>query len=271
MLLTDLKNFHSKFVNPKVRRLNLEVFSLFGNLPLELPHLKIAALKFIYCEGKLAHGFCLPPAVKTFKSLDSPSDGLSTSAVAEEYLRFFHVDCRTACQQLQLNMLTQFFGNVDKYMFAKLLISEPAARDEGLRECAHKYRERLVRWLPNNRIPVGTWREVPVEAAVLGAMQPKVIKYDDQGRPVTKQDEMTEECSEIFGWSSFMNTSCFENVLCETRMRTLILAQLHILHSSLPPLTENDLQLIKGGTCGGGVHVLAMKGMEAGSLRMALS
>ena len=46
--LVDLKTFHTKFVNPQVRRLKLEVFSLLSFLPLDMPHLKIAALKYTY-------------------------------------------------------------------------------------------------------------------------------------------------------------------------------------------------------------------------------
>ena len=127
--LEDLKAFHTKFVNPQIRRLRLDTFCLLGHLPLDMPHLKVAALKFVYVEGKLAHGFCAAPSAAMFKRLGNPAEGFSASVVAEEHLRFFHIDCLAACQQLEAATRTKFFGNVDKDMFAKLLLTEPAARD----------------------------------------------------------------------------------------------------------------------------------------------
>ena len=43
--LRDLMSFHSKFVNPHLRRLRLDVFRAVANLPMETPHLQTAALK----------------------------------------------------------------------------------------------------------------------------------------------------------------------------------------------------------------------------------
>ena len=43
--LRGLMNFHSKFVNPHLRRLRLDVFRVVANLPMETPHLQTAALK----------------------------------------------------------------------------------------------------------------------------------------------------------------------------------------------------------------------------------
>ena len=55
----------------------------------------------------------------------------------------------------------------------------------------------------------------------------------------------------------------------ETFSKTLIAAHIHMLHAQLPPFSEDDVQVVKGGTCGAGVHVLAAKAMNARTLFMA--
>ena len=45
-------------------------------------------------------------------------------------------------------------------------------------------------------------------------MQPKLIKYDDRGLPLTKQGELAKAAeTETFSWSVFMGTQCFVDVL----------------------------------------------------------
>ena len=55
----------------------------------------------------------------------------------------------------------------------------------------------------------------------------------------------------------------------DTGLKCLILAHIHMLHCRIPTITQSHLKMVKGGTRGGGVRVMAMKAMEAGALRMA--
>ena len=101
-------------------------------------------------------------------------------------------------------------------------------------------------------------------------MQPKIIKYDATGRPLTKQVEvMSEYRTEENGWSAFIDTSCMVDALEETAIKCLILSHIHMLHRRLPAITEKHLNVAEGGTRGGGVRVIAVKAMGAGFLRMA--
>ena len=120
--------------------------------------------------------------------------------------------------------------------------------------------------------PVASSVEEGAPSSSTTAMQPKVIMHDVSRRPVTKQEQKALDVpSEVYGWSSFMATSCTQNMMGETCMMCLILGRLHRLHAQLPPLTESDLKLSKGDTRGGGVRVVVLKGMEARQLRMAPS
>ena len=108
VFLRDLTNSHSKFVNPQRRRLRLDAFRATCLLPLEMPHVKIAALKYMYVEGKLAHDFCQPPTQAVLKNLALPTGSSAVSAVAEvdDYLCFFHVDLHFIVEQLDRNRIT---------------------------------------------------------------------------------------------------------------------------------------------------------------------
>ena len=58
--LKSLQAFTSRFVNPEVRRLRLAAFAAVASLPLEMPRLKIACLKWSYQQPP-SFGFCPNP------------------------------------------------------------------------------------------------------------------------------------------------------------------------------------------------------------------
>ena len=108
-------------------------------------------------------------------------------------------------------------------------------------------------------------------AGELETLQPKVLLYDDRGRPVTRQEEREEagRATEVFAWSTFMQTSTVVESLQDSCQKGLILSHLQLLHSLLPAVTEADLKVVKNDIQGGGVRVVALKAMQAGALRMA--
>ena len=273
--LHDLKEFHQKFVNPQVRRLRLDAFAVANLLPLEMPHLKVAFVKHLYVEGKLAHGFCLTPSIRYVKCLADTTEGQTASAVAEDILRFFHVTCRAAIEKLDHGMRTKFFGNLDKDIFAKLANADDSSgRESAVRMCGTAYHKRLTRMVTGEKVPAFTHGGGEMSAGATSAaaptMQPKVIVYDEAGRPLTRQDQIvTETLAEEYGWSAFMQTSCMVDMVEETCIKSMILTHIHLLHQQLPTITDEHVKSIKGGTRGGGVHVVAAKAMKEGELRMA--
>jgi hypothetical protein len=89
----DLMAFHQHFVDPKVRRLRLNVFATMSELGLNFPHLKIAGITHAYsCDAKrVQHGFCEAATVKMVK--DAVLKDGKVCQQAEDILRWFHVDC----------------------------------------------------------------------------------------------------------------------------------------------------------------------------------
>jgi hypothetical protein len=69
--IQDLRSFHERFVDPKVRKIRLSVFGFMNLLKLDMPHLKVAGVKFVYsCDQKLLkNGFCEAVGVKHVRDL----------------------------------------------------------------------------------------------------------------------------------------------------------------------------------------------------------
>jgi hypothetical protein len=107
--LNDLRRFHEKFVDPTVRRIRLAAFQAANMLPLEWPHLKVALVKFVYCEGKIVQGFCSHLTAKQVRCLFDTTELRATTALAEDLLQFFHVLCDAATKTVSLAVLTKFF------------------------------------------------------------------------------------------------------------------------------------------------------------------
>ena len=273
VFLQDLKAFHQRFVNPKLRKARLEAFAVANLLPIEMPRLKVASLKHVYVDTKVSHGYCLSVTLKIMKTLVDTAEGRAASAVAEQILRFFHVDCNGVLKKNDGGFLIKFLGNLDKDIFGKLINTEPSAvAESAVRACGATYHKRLLRSMGDVKVPKFRFGLVESTAAAPSAsvvMQPQLIEYDSRGRPLSKQAEQSSEVQEVYGWSKFMATSGVVDSMNETCIKTLILAHLHMLHFQLPPITEAHLKMVKGNIRGGGVRVVAVSAMEQGTLRMA--
>ena len=270
--LHDLKAFHQHFVNAHKRRLRLDAFSMAIAFPLDRPHLKVASLKYLYVEGRYDRGFCNPVSVKHV--IEKPQ-GQAASAVAEDILRFFHVECGPALKSLRTHTRIRFLGNIDKDIFGKLIVADhPAAPDLGIRACGARYYKRLVKMVPPGPVPAFTLGPLsPVTPAVAEGqpdMQPRIIQYDAAGQPLTRQDATSSTGRpEVYGWFAFLETSTMTDAIQEIYMKSAILSHLSMLHRQMPPVTDEHLTIEKGGVRGGGVHVLAAKDLAVGALRMA--
>ena len=273
IFLQDLKTFHQRFVNPKIRRVRLDAFAAANALPIEMPHLKVALLKYVYVASKTSHGYCVSVPIKAIKTLSANAQSRAASAVAEQILRFFHVDCIDLYKKSDDGFLTRFLGNLDKDIVCKLINSDPLAADNAVRARGADYHRRLTRAAAGAKVPKYIFGQGASTANAPGAvvaMQPKVIEYDSKGRPLSKQKEQSSETQrEEFGWAKFMESSCARDSMTDTCAKTLILAHLHMLHFQLPRPTEAHLKIVKGDIRGGGVRVVAVSAMKEGALRMA--
>ena len=108
--LNDLRAFHQRFVNPHLRRLRMDAFAHCNTLPIEMPHVKVAMIKHLYVDAKLQHGYCASVSLKSMRSLSESAAGRTASAVAEDVLRFFHVDCKEAMENLAGGFNIKFLG-----------------------------------------------------------------------------------------------------------------------------------------------------------------
>ncbi|MCP4245162.1 MAG: hypothetical protein GY772_31875, partial [bacterium] len=94
--LQDLREFHEKWVDPKVRRVRLSVFGLLSQMPLAHPFLKIAGLKWVYsCPAKFVrHTFCEALTPREIRSTFAVAEYADAAHLGEKVLRYFHVACR---------------------------------------------------------------------------------------------------------------------------------------------------------------------------------
>lgn len=119
--LGDLRQFHEKFVNPELRRVKLSVFAVANAIPLGCPHVRVAALKWVYTQGKdkIRNGFIEALPLRVGRAIASPSMKPATE-VAEVALRFCHVQCAPALSQLTVHAKVKLLGNIDTAVFGVL-------------------------------------------------------------------------------------------------------------------------------------------------------
>ena len=154
MFLQDLKSFHQRFVNPQLRKARLEAFASANVLPIEMPHLKVASSKHVYVDVKVSHGYCASVSLKVMKALVETAEGRAASVVAEQILRFFHVDCNEVLKKNDGGFIIKFLGNLDKDIFGKLINTEPSAvAESAVRACGASYHKRLLRSVGDAKVP----------------------------------------------------------------------------------------------------------------------
>ena len=104
-------------------------------------------------------------SAKAIKTLVGTAEGQSASAVAEDNLRYFHVDYGSAVRKLGAGMRIKLYGNLDTDFVGKRLMTETAALcQSAVRACAANYHTRLQRMLPDTK----TSRFQPRTSCILG-------------------------------------------------------------------------------------------------------
>ena len=197
-------------MDPKCRRLRLASSGHLNVLPLELPYLKIAGLKYVYANASLEPGYCKVPPAKMFANL-LKLDMEKTSAVAEGVLCFFHVRGAKDAK-LSVGDKVKFFGNIDKDIFRALAApceeSSPESRRLRILHLAGASHTRLQQL---SRAVAGEVPDLPFQVLADGKssptqktlLQPRVIKYNE-GKAIATQDSLVHEpVLENFAWGAF--------------------------------------------------------------------
>ena len=259
----DLMAFHQHFVDPKVRRLRLNVFAAMSEFGLKFPHLKIAGIKAAYsCDAKrVQHGFCEAATLKMVKD-DVTKDG-AVCQQAEDILRWFHVDCHRqsedSTRENGVHMdFARVLGVLDREVFGGLVGSRGDNKLDEVFKAGHKAYIKLDGIATKIGITLGSYPFTVVSGASTVvekdsassrstpvALAPKIIQYSG-GVAITAQDEVTKrDVMESLQWRSFMQTAELQHSLAADANKAAAWLAIQRLYTSLP--IQDGLAILRGG------------------------
>ena len=288
--LPDLRAFHERFVDPKIRRLRLIDFAAMNQFPNDMPYLKVAGIKFAYaCDPRLVlHGFCQAIKAKDVRDALSTAGLKAVAGEANGLLDFFHRRClpsgpkkagptSPAVAGTSKAMRTQFFANLDKDVFGMVVgpMLEGPKRAALLASCGHAY-FRMARMFPGHPFPSFPYALPPVPAEGPNAgkaptkadvLVPKVITFEG-GVPVTQQASVVDGVRlELFDWSGFMQTAEAAGPLDEEAARSAVACALTSLRRHNRG-GGDDMHIWRGGE-NKNLRVVAARLIKKGELKIA--
>ena len=287
--LPDLRAFHGKFVDPKLRRVRLSDFAAVNLWPDNMPHMKVAGVKAAYaCDPKaLRGGFCEALSSKSVREVMGNDEAADIAAQAEKLLAFFHISClptsvavvsdAVVSARLKADRI-KFLGSIDKDVYR--LVAAPTSvfsdfvgrRVAVINICAEEY-VRMLALFPGVSMPnfpeelpgiaLPTALSGAAEAAEGKPLAPKVLQFDKTGTPLNHQDSIIRgPMVEQFAWHTFMSSEEATKPLCEELARSTIMQAIGALArwaggdhggdvrgGGGQPWTE--LQITKGGEASG--------------------
>ncbi len=156
----DLRSFHERFVDPKVRRVRLIDFAAMNLFPHDMPYLKVAGIKYAYaCDHQFVkHGFCEGLSTKGVRDALSTAGLKAVAGDTNSLLDFFHRPClpdgpaggsasavagpaSPVVMGKDKSTRSEVLGNLDKDVFGILLgpLTEAPRREALLVACGHAY------------------------------------------------------------------------------------------------------------------------------------
>jgi hypothetical protein len=294
--LPDLRAFHERFVDPKVRRIRLSDFAIMNMLPVDMPYLKIAGIKHAYaCDAKyVRHGFCEVLSPKAVRDVVSKPSLKAIAADAEQLLDFFHRSCWPADRvkgvlaavavpavaaenaiTLKSNRL-KFLCNLDKDVFGIVVGSLPEAsrRPSLLEACGLAYL-RMRQLFPEvsfqsypHALPTTAVAVQDRSPQACLQLCPKVLTYVN-GKPVTTQETLVVGASlEVFDWATHMDTSeVLDHITCEAA-RSAIICAIETLRQQTR-CSRADVHILRGGDHKTAVRAVAARLLSKGELIIA--
>ena len=290
--LPDLRAFHERFVDPKLRRVRLSDFAIMNLLPGEMPYLKVAGMKYAYaCDPKhVRHGFCEALTAKSVRDVLSKPSLKAMAVDAEQLLDFFHRSCwpddrvegvlpavagsavaAGNASTLKANRL-KFLCNLDKDVFGIVAgsLPEDSRRPSLLEACGRSYL-RMRQLFPEVSFPSfphALPNPAVAVAECIPRLSPKVISYVD-GKPVTKQEAIVKGPSlEVFDWASHMETAEVSNQITGEAARSAIICAIETLRQHTR-CSRDDVHILRGGDQKGVVRVVAARLLSKGELIIA--
>ena len=252
--LPDLRAFHERFVDPKLRRIHLSVFAIMNLFPVGMPYLKVAGIKYAYaCDAKFVrHGFCEALTAKVVRDVLSKPALTAMAVDAEELLDFFHRGCWPAVAGTITSDANRvkFMSNIDKDVFGIVAGSLPEAsrRPMLLDACGRAYlrMRQLFPEVPFRSFPHALPTTAEAATECITKLSPKMITYVD-GKPVNQQDAIVVgNALEVFDWASHMETAEVTDHMTAESARSAIICALATLrqHTSC---SRDDVHVLRGG------------------------
>jgi len=282
----DLRAFHEKFVNPRLRRLKLSSFGVVAQLPITLPFLKVAAVKWMYGipAQDVKKGSCDVLHKQDLRPLISDQAWQAVAVAAEEALRFFHSDIAHHVATLPPARRAKVYGVLDRAVFGAILPSahafNAAAAAEELPKQVdsyyHKMSKELATSLGTPPFALGGPVEgkVGVEPSDRGGgnmLRPKVIAFDAEGKPTNRQDERLALDSrrrlEEYSWSEFLGTEEIRSSMRLESARCVLFQALEAQQSSWQ-VSSRDVRLLRAPGAKF-IAAVAARDFQKGALRLA--
>ena len=121
--IADLRSFHDKFVDPKVRKVRTSTFALFNMIPEQFSFTKVASVKHVYsCHpSRVQHGYCELFRRQLLKQILDDQKLREVMREGEDVLSFFHASCSQALAALAKADKTWFLGNLDRDIFTAVM------------------------------------------------------------------------------------------------------------------------------------------------------
>ena len=164
--LQEIRDWGSRFVNQKKRRMRLAGFKVLNSMPLKYPRAKVAVFKLAY-KARPTLGYVNSPDMWWTRVTHNLMDKL------EAALHYFHITCKASVEALPSEFhRSQFLGSVDVSM-AQAFRSLPKEADQddacqrALAAVAATFRKELLTKLGDEAGALnGAWKHTPIEAAM---------------------------------------------------------------------------------------------------------
>lgn len=269
-----------------MRRVRFNYFAALAELPRECSWLRVAVLKWTYFQAP-KDGFCPGPLGAALRSW--PRD---LCEAAEELLHIFHVDLRDAVAALPQGKDIKLHGRMD------IAVVEAIMKLPGNRRTAMAFKavvtaevgpilfyahEKLLPKdvdIPLKFLPPTVLEVKAAVAEKSSAIQPRVIEYDDNDRPMNDQEvrEIKKERPtadvEYFVWESTSDLRERLNALRSKAAVAAAMAEVYdgVLRETTPVVDgklDDERLLVRLCLEGDKARVFATKDLPIGTLQLA--
>ena len=263
--IADLRSFHDKFVDPKVRNVRTSPLAVFNMIPEQFSFTKVASVKHVYsCHpSRVQHGYCELFRRQLLKQILDDQKLREVMREGEDVLSFFHASCSQALAALAKADKTWFLGNLDRDIFTAVMggyggrtgDAPATTRQADLHLISEKFYVRLASLVEGNSaaaLPPRSWKTgflvAPAPPTIGAKLESKVLVFDKHGKPLSAQDTSSGQESEHFEWQSFFKTTNVAASAKQERIRSLVFSVLCRIQRGLESAsTRVEVDIARGG------------------------